>query len=255
MSTKKKPTITDAMRALLDEESAEVSPESHPSFERLLAYHCNELAEEEEEQVAAHFARCRSCTEQSVELAQFLGPEPDQAPADPERLRRLTPFEAEAGWRKLRGRLPRERPRLRQPWAAVLLVALGLSVFLLLRSVQRQPAHRVEPNVPIVTLDATVLRREAGQPPPPPAPVPAGAVLVLLPEQAPADAAHTLEILTAAGARIDSAEGLRPTEQGQFHLRLPPTLTPGAEYRIRILYPGQDHAEELLLRIATPAAR
>jgi hypothetical protein len=69
------------------------------------------------------------------------------------------------------------------------------------------------------------------------------------------NAEHTVAILTRDGKQIWSNPGLRPTDLGQFHLRLPRNLSPEATYRIRILYPKQDHAEEFLVQIASPASQ
>jgi len=79
-------------------------------------------------------------------------------------------------------------------------------------------------------------------------------LLILVPEREPVSAEYTVAILTQDGKQIWSNPGLRPTDLGQFHLRLPRNLSPGVTYRIRILYPKQDHAEELRVQITSPAS-
>lgn len=275
MTTKKDTTIADVIRALRDED--EISPDSHLSIERLLSYHRGTAAADEAERIEAHFARCRSCTERSMELAQFLEPEEelDESPAAAENPRELTPAETEAVLRRLLRSLPKEastrrptrgrpatvrrrqRTKVLQAVAATLLVAAVLAPVVVWQSAQRRLARflEAEPNVPIVSLEAAAFRREAGQPAPPPAVVPPGALLILLPEREPGKTDHTVEILGAAGERIDTKTGLRPTDLGQFHLRLPRNLSPGATYRIRILYPQQNHAEEFPVVVAESATR
>ena len=272
--TRKSLTIAGALRALRDVD--ENPSEPHLSFELLLSYYRGETPAEETERIEAHFARCQSCAEQAKELAQFLEPEDslDEAAADDGLPRALTPAETEAVWQQLRGSLPIEastkhrgggrparlrwyqRTSLLQAVAAGLLVAAFVAPYAVWQSTQRRLARfqEAEPNVPVVSLEAAAFRRDVGQPVPRPTPAPPGALLILLPDLAPEPIDHRVEIQTAAGERIDVKPGLRPTDLGQFHLRLPRNLSPG-QYRIRILYPQQDHAERFLVLVEKPAAR
>jgi hypothetical protein len=236
---------------------------SHLSLAQLLAYQQNQVTEEEQDTIEEHFVHCRACTEQSIDLARFLRPGKEEEsraanePAGP------APAEPVSIWQGVReSAAPRsqswyEQTTLLQAMAAALLVAAVLAPFVVWKSAQRQLAHflEAEPNLPVVGLEAAAFRRDVGQPAPPPAVVPPGALLILLPELEPENADHMAEILTAADERIDLIPGLRRTELGQFHLRLPRNLLSGATYRIRIRYPGQDHAEEFLVLVASPGTR
>jgi hypothetical protein len=239
----------------------------HLSLAQLLSYQQNQVTEEERDIIEEHFVHCRACTEQSIDLAHFLRPEEEEDATEaggPAGLARVEPVVI---WQKVRERAaprPRparaplyERPRVLQAVAAALLAAAILAPLTIWQSAQRQLARflEAEPNVAVVNLEAAAFRRDAGQPSLPPALVPPGALLVLLPERGPEKADHTVEILTAAGQQIDSKPGLRPTDLGQFHLRLPRNLSPGATYRIRIHYPRENHVEEFLVQVAAPAAR
>lgn len=229
----------------------------HLSLAQLLSYHQDQVTEEEKDVIEEHFVRCPACTEQSIDLARFLRPDEEDAGAarEPAVIWQGAGEHAVAPARPARVRW-RENPRVLQAVAAVLLAVSAVAPFTVWKSAQLQRARflEAEPNVPVLNLEAAAFRRDAGQPPPPPALALPGTLLILVPEREPVSADYTVAILTQEGQQIWSNPGLRPTDLGQFHLRLPRNLSPGATYRIRILDPKQNHAEELLVQIASPAS-
>ena len=152
--------------------SQEEPGDRHPGPDELIAYHGGKLGGEESEAVQEHLARCRSCTEDLLDLDAFVeaGEAPPAASAD---------FGAGATWRGLAPDLPgparsssawppsaerREAPsRSLQAWpslaAALLAVALGLGLWTaqqrsLIRHLQGDidELNQVRVNVPVFQL-------------------------------------------------------------------------------------------------------
>lgn len=224
-------TISEAVQALREQDAP--SPTSHPSLEALLALHERRLPSEEAEEIQEHFVHCRDCAQRSIELALFLAP-PEPAS-----------FPLVARFREI-------ILVLRQPLAASLLVATVLSFGALLatrRQIDQLASGEI--NVPVLAIDQG-MRREAGPgTAQPPVDVPSGAVLILTPPLEPKRPEYEVRISTLNGPDrlVWSEQGLQPTSEGSFHLRLPHDLQTGETYRLRIV-PGE--GQDLTIRVVAP---
>jgi hypothetical protein len=113
---------------------------NHPTPEELSAYQANEMSPEESDTIQEHLAGCSLCTRALLDLQRFLDLPPEDRPQEG-----ITDFETAAEWRVLRAKLEEEqllmrsgarRParRIALAMAAVLLVAVGFSFYVLSRS-------------------------------------------------------------------------------------------------------------------------
>lgn len=223
----------------------------HPAPEILIAYDAGELPPEQTEQLREHFVHCRECPELLLDYQRFAAAKGrGEGPPDPEVAR---------AWQELRRRAARGRPsrgvppRPRTPGVAqslciLLLVAMtALSLWVLDLRGQVRRLGEPQVNLPVESLTAPShgpdwVRRIA---------MPAATerfLLILIPKAGRPDAAasaivptapaapteYRLEIATADGRPLWSADRLARGADGSFALGLSRRFLPGGEYRIRL---------------------
>jgi hypothetical protein len=232
----------------------------HPAPEALIAYDAGKLPPEQTEQIREHFVHCRECPELLLDYQRFVaaavaGGDPPDAPDAPD----ADDAEAARAWQELRRRTARDRSSqgvparrrtlgIAQAVCLLLLAALAaLSWWVLeLRSEVRRLGEP-QVNLPVESLTASghgpdwvrrvalpaaterfllILIPKAGRP---------EAVTAALAATVPLDPTeYRLEISTADGRPLWSADRLSRGADGSFALGLSRRFLPGGEYRIRL---------------------
>jgi hypothetical protein len=222
-----------SIRALLDEERRQAG--AHPSPEELLDYHAGDLAPAARERVQDHLVLCESCSRTVLDLESF----PQVEPAREED--RLSRFELEADWRRLRkaavSRVPAPRTRLVDALAASLLLAtVGLSLWVgRLRDEVRELSG---PRADVYVADLVPSGQESRGEKEELVRVPAWAERVLLLLNlagAGSGTEYRVEVLGPGARVLWSRSGLRRSPDGTFALEVPARLLPAGSYRVRLL--------------------
>jgi len=112
--------------------------EDHPTPEELSAYQAGELTPEQSDAIQEHLAGCELCTEVLLDLHRFLDLPEEDRPREG-----VVDLQTETEWRALKAKLPltQDRRSARRSTyaalAAILLVAVGFSFYVLSRSPER----------------------------------------------------------------------------------------------------------------------
>jgi hypothetical protein len=258
----------------------------HPAPEALIAYDAGKLSPEQTEQLREHFVHCRECPELLLDYQRFVAAT-DRGGLDATDATDATDgddAEAARAWQELRRRTARDRSSrgvparrrtlgIAQAVCLLLLAAMAaLSWWVLeLRSEVRRLGEP-QVNLPVESLTASghgpdwvrrialpaaterfllILIPKAGRP---------EAVTAALAATVPLDPTeYRLEISTADGRPLWSADRLARGADGSFALGLSRRFLPGGEYRIRLSAILQGRASlveefSILLFYAPPSA-
>jgi hypothetical protein len=254
------------LRDLADEARRQQGPSSHPSLERLTAWHAGELPPTAEDEIQEHLAICRHCTRLLLDLPTFL-----ETPADALDSGDAMP---DASWQEIREQLssrlpgdaqgPRESPPAYEParrslepysrrrrllgLAAAALVALAVPPLWIVAWRLASPA------LPPATLDVSPIEAQRGTaepPPPPPAIVHAEAAsttLILRLARKQPDLRFTIELRGTDAGNSGTREVLpvtRVIDPQALLLVLARHRLPPGQYRLRVLDAERPSGEPL----------
>ncbi len=246
-STNRAMSDEQALAAVLADNAAARSGD-HPRLDELADYLAGALAPEAEARVQDHLVACRACAARLLDLEPLAEPGPETAEG-------VADLAVAAAWREQKSRIAafeaarRRRLTLRLVSAVaasffVATVGLGSYVTQLRQTVATLEAPEV--NVPIAYLDAAGTRSTA-----PAATVDLAAgdrslILTLTPPPGTESwPGYEVEVLSASGSEVWSGGGLVLNDFGTLRLRMPRTLLPAADYKVRLHGADGDRREQL----------
>jgi hypothetical protein len=250
--------VIRALRRLAEAARQGQDPDAHPAVEEIIAYHADELAEEQDRALRQHLLLCRDCPDLILALDGFAKLPDGEA--------EVTPAAMDSAWEGVRQQLAREGwfqggkgkvapsrrssliPRHLLAVAAIVLVAcLG---FLLLRN-DRQ-LLRVEPpppglpqwEVPPAVRGEEVESIDQG-------PSPRGFLLVANPVGKWSSAEYQVQLLKPGGEELWAGRWRPKSPSSSFFLEVPPGSLPPGEYRLRLAGQGEaDGVDERRFQLA-----
>lgn len=245
--------LSEGIRSLA--EAAESRLSHHPAPEDLVAYHQRKTTDEHANEIQGHLAVCSECTELYLDLVDMVEgtAEKDESTgwqenyqAVQKRLRESAPGPVALDSGQKRPENIRT-PRLAYAAAAVALVAAGLLGWRTLH-LEEQLRDQAAPRFNVAihdllpvnasrtapTAEITVLSLEEDR-----------LVLILNPSETSAFSEYIGRLRYANGEEIWSAQGLRPTEFGNFTLEISRRYFSSDAYQIEI-YGVRDGEETLL---------
>lgn len=235
--TKSDAGAAEWVRAVAVEQRRELT--GHPAPTQLLAYHRDQVAPEEMQEIRSHLALCPECARAVLDFGRF----PKIEPADG--TEPLTEEELDDAWADFKRRSPAAAPRS-SPWpplalaASLLLATSGLALW----GVAWFRGHLQPTNLQATAslanpLVLQLLPREAavvrGAPPEPVASgASSGPLVLLLSVSEPVAAPCTLKIFPEAGGPAHVQEGLLAGPEGAFSVLLERRKFPPGRYRLEL---------------------
>jgi hypothetical protein len=216
---------------------------AHPELEELIEYFQETLDSTAAARVREHLAGCRACSALVLDLEDFV--QAESSPPMPEEV-----TEARLVARAVTWEVRAERWRNAGLIAASLFLATSvpLGIFFWNHG-QQKPAEVAdlspEVNLPLISLYPRSALRGTRDNRWQVQPGTRWAHVVLTTEDLPQSAEHQVDIVDAAGRRVLTLEGLRPTTVGTFSFGLPVTRVPAGVYELRLF--RQSAGEKVLV--------